>query len=258
MGKHADIEWCDSTLNPQMGCDGCELWNRTQGNRLCYAGQLTDRWGGKPGWPEAFEKPKLFLDRLQELERWPDLRGTARADKPWLDGMPRLVFMCDMGDPWTESLPLDWLAPHLDRLAALPHILIWLTKRPHRARQFFTANPAPKNFWLLASVTSQANIHRLDELLATPGISVRGCSYEPALGAVTVPASRLAGSRLGWLICGGASRAGAAPMNPDWARQARDRAVGSGVPFFFKQWGPHAAGRLLDGREWNQMPEVRS
>jgi protein gp37 len=29
------------------------------------------------------------------------------------------------------------------------------------------------------------------------------------------------------------------------------------VPFFFKQWGgvnKKKAGRILDGREWNQMP----
>jgi len=30
-----------------------------------------------------------------------------------------------------------------------------------------------------------------------------------------------------------------------------------GVPFFFKQWGgrtPKAGGRMLDGREWSEMP----
>jgi len=31
------------------------------------------------------------------------------------------------------------------------------------------------------------------------------------------------------------------------------------VPFFFKQWGgrtPKSGGRELEGREWNQMPQM--
>jgi len=96
---------------------------------------------------------------------------------------------------------------------------------------------------------------------------------------------------LGWVIVGGESGPGARPMIPDWARELRDQSTAAGVPFFFKQWGawaptgafgigghdprrgfvgepkdPHgcreeiarvgkkAAGRLLDGREWNEYP----
>jgi protein gp37 len=101
---------------------------------------------------------------------------------------------------------------------------------------------------------------------------------------------------LDWLIVGGESGPGARPMHPDWARSLRDQCQAAGVPFFFKQWGEwlpfrqvvtdeqmaawtehkavhewgrdwaseivsmrvgkHRAGRLLDGREWNEMPEV--
>jgi len=85
-------------------------------------------------------------------------------------------------------------------------------------------------------------------------------------------------------------------MHPDWVRGLRDQCEESEIPFFFKQWGAwfprsqwehnpelvlpdddeceeggvnlyladdishrvgkHAAGRLLDGREWNEWPEV--
>jgi protein gp37 len=43
-----------------------------------------------------------------------------------------------------------------------------------------------------------------------------------------------------------------------WVRDIRDQCRAAGVAFFFKQWGGRnkkAAGRTLDGREWNQMPE---
>ncbi len=46
-------------------------------------------------------------------------------------------------------------------------------------------------------------------------------------------------------------------MAADWVREIRDRCVGNGVPFFFKQWGgvrKGRTGRLLDGRTWDELP----
>jgi hypothetical protein len=73
-----------------------------------------------------------------------------------------------------------------------------------------------------------------------------------------------------WIVVGGEIGAAARPMQPDWARAVRDRCIAAGVPFFFEQWGEwapaagggermvrigrRAAGRLLDGRNWNELP----
>jgi protein gp37 len=95
--------------------------------------------------------------------------------------------------------------------------------------------------------------------------------------------------KIDWVICGGESGPNARPMHPDWARSLRDQCQREGVPFFFKQWGEwlwvhpernlyqfsspehkianidgqrfykvgkRKAGRLLDGIEWNEYPEV--
>lgn len=91
---------------------------------------------------------------------------------------------------------------------------------------------------------------------------------------------------LNWVICGGETGPNARLMHPDWARSLRDQCQGAGVPFFFKGWGEYInlgqtpqkakgnyadvwnlvcnfrvgkkrAGRLLDGQEWNEFPEVR-
>ncbi len=95
-----------------------------------------------------------------------------------------------------------------------------------------------------------------------------------------------------WIIVGGESGPHARPMHPEWVRHLRDQAVAAGVPFHFKQWGEwapaeyyrqddgtyavkdgihclpvdgvpmslrvgkHAAGRLLDGREWSEVPDA--
>jgi protein gp37 len=99
---------------------------------------------------------------------------------------------------------------------------------------------------------------------------------------------------LDWVIVGGESGHHARPMHPQWARDVRDQCTAAGVPFFFKQhgewmpvfhgidpnkgdpkcsirefhnfadgqqmWlvGKKAAGRLLDGREWNELPAAFS
>lgn len=90
-------------------------------------------------------------------------------------------------------------------------------------------------------------------------------------------------SKIDWVIVGGESGPNARPMHPDWARSLRDQCEGAGVPFFFKQWGEFVsvsevvgdgahhyfedgatvrrvgkakAGRTLDGRTWDEMPEV--
>ncbi|HEX9812089.1 MAG TPA: DUF5131 family protein, partial [Burkholderiales bacterium] len=95
-----------------------------------------------------------------------------------------------------------------------------------------------------------------------------------------------------WLICGGESGPHARPSHPEWFRSLRDQCQAAGVPFFFKQWGQwaqwepkfpaanvkhidldgnlhdsprltepivrvgkKAAGRILDGRTWDEYPK---
>lgn len=103
--------------------------------------------------------------------------------------------------------------------------------------------------------------------------------------------------KIDWVVVGGESGPDARPMHPNWVRSIRDQCKAAGVPFFFKQWGEwlhdsqakewlwpefvatnrkhdlalftgmggmvykvgkKKAGRLLDGREWNEMPEVQN
>lgn len=97
--------------------------------------------------------------------------------------------------------------------------------------------------------------------------------------------------RIDWVIVGGESGPKSRPSHPDWFRSLRDQCVAARVPFHFKQWGQFipadqeearqfcyddercehvwdrnsptgysirvgkkAAGRLLDGRTWDEMP----
>jgi protein gp37 len=146
--------------------------------------------------------------------------------------------------------------------------------------------PLP-NLWIGVSVEDQKWAEtRVHALLTTPA-AVRWLSCEPLLGPV-----ELGGyvGMLDWVVVGGESGPKARPMMPDWARSLRDQCTSASVPFFFKQWGERvvrdqmlddtfqawdakhgsdvydrsvqwrvgkkAAGRELDGRTWDEYPEV--
>lgn len=258
MGILTDIEWCDSSLNLMMGCDGCELWNPKKGIKHCYAGVLTERYGGAKGWPASFDQPTTFPERLKAALRWPDLTGTERPKKPWLNGHPRMIFLDDMGDTFTESLPLEWTLPHIPAMEASTHCFMFLTKRARRMRMFFEQlGRVPRNFWLMTSVTTNQTIPRVRELLRTgTAQTIRGISYESALGQIEhipglfkgyCPTHDFPGGfcnggcdldqRLSLVIIGGESGPGARPFNVRWARDTIAECRAAGVKAFCKQLG---------------------
>lgn len=119
-----------------------------------------------------------------------------------------------------------------------------------------------------------------------------GAEVYPLRGLYAVPDCDWPGPKVDWVIVGGESGPGARPMHPEWVRALRDQCQAAGVPFLFKQWGEwadfehtptewwngrteaerrhlvqsvidgkamnrigkKAAGRLLDGRTWDEVP----
>jgi len=147
--------------------------------------------------------------------------------------------------------------------------------------------PLP-NVWLGTSIESREYIGRADLLREAPA-AVRFISAEPLLGPL-VPevadspdpcddcgarATRELGGfiyceecaarhgldllNIDWLIAGGESGKDHRPVEAQWVRDLRDACQKIDTAFFFKQWGgrtPKAGGRELDGRTWDEMPEV--
>ena len=154
-----------------------------------------------------------------------------------------------------------------------------------------------KNIWLGVTVCNQAEADEKIPILLQIPAAVRWISVEPLIDSVDLNVEwgqgvgelALESGLIKWVVLGGETGPGARPMNPDWAISARDECQTGGVPFFFKGWGewfpliaadeasqyPHttmhewqdgirsvrvgrkAAGRFLDGREWNELPEVK-
>jgi protein gp37 len=106
------------------------------------------------------------------------------------------------------------------------------------------------------SVETHKQLWRIDDLRKA-GAAVKFLSLEPLLGPL--PSLNLQG--VGWVIVGGESGPRARPVDPDWVAEIRDQCVSAGVPFFFKQWGGvrrKRTGRQLDGRTWDQLPNLTS
>lgn len=248
------IQWCDDTCNPQMGCDGCELYHPEMKRNHCYAAAVSHVKAGLKGFPKRFGEPELYPGRIEKAARRKDLTGQDRPNKPWLNGLPRMIFLDDMGDTFTESLPIYWLMPEIPLMADSAHIWIFLTKRPHRMRLFFEEliGFVPSNFWLGTTVTSQATMWRAHELIQIPN-ATRFLNLEPLLGQVDVSPFL---HKLDWLIIGGESGPRARPMSLDWVRGISIQAWDT--PVFIKQLGSaNGEGKGGDMSLWPEDLRVR-
>ncbi len=182
-----------------------------------------------------------------------------------------------MADVFEWNRSLDRLRDRLWELVERTPNLDWLllTKRPHLARRLTPWNSAwPGNVWLGTTVENQHFADRRIRYLLEIPCRYRFLSCEPLLGPVDLSDYIDA---LHWVIAGGESGGRARPTHPDWIRGLRDQCLGAGVAFHFKQWGnwypqeayrtggersipsfvrmsKKSAGRILDGRTWDELP----
>jgi protein gp37 len=176
-----------------------------------------------------------------------------------------------------------------DWIGSLPPANVWIgTTVENQAR----AERIP----LLLSIPAKVRFLSCEPLLQSVDLKLRDhlTLHSPEWTPQRHVESQRRMQNLSWVICGGESGPHARPMHPDWARSLRDQCQAAGVPFFFKQWGEWApsyppdsadyidingdrygmpgtdaqktvamkkvgkrnAGRLLDGREWNEFPAL--
>jgi len=165
-----------------------------------------------------------------------------------------------MGDTFTESLPLDWLAPYVEQMEASPHIWQILTKRPRRMLKFFSdLGRVPANFWLGVSVIDpRAFRGRMDAMLAIRErfpFARTFASWEPVISPLPWREEDL--RALDWLIYGGASGPGAKECDSRMIENHLPRCREYGVAPFVKQLGSNPVGvgdlasrKGSDMREW--------
>jgi len=169
---------------------------------------------------------------------------------------PQMVFVDSMSDLLHESVPLRFILEVFGVMRqAHWHVFQVLTKRSDRLVELSSRLPWSRNIWMGVSVENQAYAFRIDHLRQT-GAHIKFLSLEPLLG----PLPDLSLQDIDWVIVGGESGPGARTMKRAWVIEIRKECKQAGIPFFFKQWGginKRKAGRTLDGRTWDEMPQLR-
>jgi protein gp37 len=202
-----------------------------------------------------------MFDQLRRYGRDPmQVQRTQAWDAPYRwqrraqqTGVPELVFTCSLSDFFIEEAD-PWRADAWEVIRDCPSLIFQiLTKRPERVKDHLPGDwgEGYANVWLGVSIEDNDHVGRADVLRQVLA-RVRFISAEPLLGPL--PDLNLDGFH--WLIVGGESGPDFRPMEPDWARELREKAHATGVAFLFKQGADRFPGRgdKLDGREWKEFP----
>lgn len=268
MGVTSQIEWTDATWNPWTGCTkispACDH---------CYMFRDMYRFG-KDGRVVAKSSPTTFF-----------LPNSKNRDGSFKIPSGAKVFTCSWSD-WFHKLADEWRSLAWAIVRGRSDVTFQIvTKRTNRIDRCLPDDwdIGYENVWLIATAENQAWLNkRWAELAVIPAV-VRGLSIEPLLGPIDLrPIIARTGVIPHWVIVGGESGPQARPMELAWVRDLRNQCFEIGIPFFFKQWGEwiqgsqilsdpahnladvvpqtmyrlgkSRAGRLLDGREWNEFP----
>jgi protein gp37 len=235
LSLNSEIEWTDATWNPVTGCTKV-----SPGCTNCYAETFAERFRGVPNHP---------YEQGFDLRLWPN-----RLTLPSTWKKSKRIFVNSMSDLFHKDVPVEYI---LQVFAAMNeanwHQYQILTKRHERLLELSPIIPWSKHIWMGVSVENQAHTHRIDFLRKT-GAQIKFLSVEPLLG----PIDDLNLEGIDWVIVGGESGRRPRPLDEAWVRSIRDQCERANVKFFFKQWGgsnKKKAGRLFEGRTWDDMPE---
>ncbi|RPJ05359.1 MAG: phage Gp37/Gp68 family protein [Spirochaetaceae bacterium] len=231
------IEWTEASWNPVTGCTKI-----SEGCRNCYAERMALRLKamGQSNYSRGFEI--TFHENMMQLPlKWK---------------RPQMIFVNSMSDLFHEDIPLPVIQRIFKVMNDAPsHTFQVLTKRSKVLLEYHKFLDWTPNIWMGVTVESQDYVSRIDDLRNT-GAHVKFISFEPLLSGI----DHVNLESIDWLIVGGESGPGARSIKEEWVTALRDKSVAAGIPFFFKQWGGFAKkkrGRLLDGREWSQLPGSR-
>ncbi len=269
MAEKTNIQWCKSSWNCWIGCTaigpGCDN---------CYADALDDRrfsrtlGGGTAAVPirhfgHGAPRYRTSVQNWNAPRKWnrqaPDSEFAGRRGF-WP------VFCASLADVFDNEVDPAWRADLWALIAETPN-LTWLlvTKRIGNVAAMMPAGGFPSNVWLLITAVNQEEVDRdVPKLLRIPA-SVRGVSYEPALGPVDWSAfitgedsggqadidpgenpffEDFHGPALDWIIVGGESQqradVPARPFEYKWLDDTIKQCRFSDVAVFFKQAGSSA------------------
>jgi protein gp37 len=254
--KNTAGDWWSASINPIEGCTRC-----SEACRNCWCLAMLRRFRGLDEGEFLF-----YPNRLERVYKWKN---------------PRRIFVGNMTDMFhPQILASDHGFDLVDDVFTVAdtcpkHTFIYLTKRPQNVCEFLLKSRRgafSHNEWIGITVENQARFDERWPHLRDIPASIKFLHLEPLLGPVDISSAL---PYVQWVVVGGENGPGARPMHPDWVRSIRDQCVAAGIPFWFKGLGSRVfipgssqntgwilkpdkdEKRLLDGREWNELPEAR-
>jgi protein gp37 len=289
MGKNSAIEWTHHTFNPWVGCTKVSPECKN-----CYAEKETfvrvQRGLGRELWGPTADRHVTSDPNWRKPLAWDRAAGAAgERHRVFCASLADVAEdRADLIEPRARLCELIITTPNLDWLL--------LPKRLDDLVRLFPSEVLRLVWVGTTAGTKERMLEEVPKLANVPA-RVRFVSVEPLLEDVAdelqVALSVLGQMRVHWIIVGGESAKpgddAARPMHLTWARRVRDVSIANRVAFLFKQWGdwsPYGttgevitgasradfadlpavhyhrvgkkkAGRLLDGREWNELPDPR-
>lgn len=293
--ENSKIEWTDHTINFWWGClkvsPGCtncyaESFSKRVGRNIWGPAQTTERWRTKGPWVDCLKwdqkagvegvRRKAFCQSMSDffedhpqLSAWRTEALEIIESFEWLE----VQLLTKRIENVLEMVPQRWL----DNWP--PHVWIGTSVEDQQR--------ADERIPHLLQIPAKIRFLSCEPLLGP--VDLEDLAYEAA-GPEWAGYNAL----VNWVIVGGESGPGARPMHPGWARSLRDQCQGAGIPFFFKQWGnwlpqdqkpnhnechkttipfrqwsddpldysmdvgKKCAGRLLDGVEYSEFPQVEA
>jgi len=232
----SSIEWTDMTWNPTTGCNKISA-----GCKNCYAEVMSRRL-------EAMGVEK-YKDGFELRTHEKDL------ELPYQWKKPRVVFVNSMSDLFHKKVPISFIQKVFKVMRDNPqHVFQVLTKRSDLLLHYDQKGLLDwsYNIWMGVSVEDEKAMFRIDDLRNT-NARTKFLSCEPLIG----PLSDMNLKGMDWVIVGGESGRKPRPMHSEWVFDIKRQCQKAKVAFFFKQWGgtnKKKAGRLLDGKTWDEMP----
>lgn len=233
------IEWTELTWNPTTGCSKI-----SQGCKFCYAEIMTRRLKamGQEKYSQGFKTVVEHPKTLKDPYRW---SGN------------KIVFVNSMSDLFHEDVSIDFIKRVFKAMNDNPqHTFQVLTKRSERLLDISEELEWGNNIWMGVSVEDSKVKYRIRDLQKSSA-KVKFLSLEPLIGDLKY----LPLKNINWVIVGGESGFRPREMRETWVQNILRQCKERNVPFFFKQWGgtnKKAAGRILNGRTYDEMPQINS
>jgi len=248
VAEKTQIAWCDSTMNPWIGCQkvsaGCDN---------CYAEDMMDtryhrvEWGQRKT-EETAPSVGTRVRTSGAYWRQPLTWNRHYAAFQAKHGHRQRVFCASLADVFDNQVPPEW-RHDLFRLIWDTPALDWLllTKRPENIACMIDDALRPLmgtvfgpwykigwlNVWLGITCEDQEAFDRRWPILREIPARVRFISYEPAIGPLQITQDHK--SMPDWIICGGESGREYRNMNLAWAARVKEDCALYEIPFFMKQ-----------------------